>query len=266
MRDASLLRLTAAHAGNGNQAGYAWRVRVGQLPRRGVRMSEHTSTRRAFLGAAAAALLAPAASPARSRLTVTALGDSLSDTVFFPHAYPHWLPRFLPGVHVSAMGEAGDWTANVLARCRRAGIVDYMAIDRALGAHPHPVAPGRYCAVLAGANDLIYGHDDARRVIRNLSAIYRYLRLHRSMPFPITILPWAASPFFRARREQVRLEVNDWIRRQPHAIDVERLMGDGRTPPALRRAFDGGDGLHPAGEGPQVLARAVAAAIRAQGG
>jgi lysophospholipase L1-like esterase len=193
---------------------------------------------------------------------VTALGDSLSDTIFFPDAYPHWLPRYLPGARISARGEAGDLTRDVLRRCREDGIVDYLAIDRLLGFKPpRPVPAGRHCAVLAGVNDLC--HDlPPSRIIGNLERIYAYLRHHGSTPSPITILPWAGSAFFRPRRESVRLAVNDWIRRQPEAIDVERLMGDGRTPPALRGAFDGGDGLHPVGEGPKVLARAVASSIR----
>src|SRR5947209_3986814 len=228
-------------------------------------MSEPTLTRRTFLGAGAGAagalLLAPATSPARSRPVVTALGDSLSDTVFFPDAYPHWLPRYLPGAAISARGEGGDRTAEVLARCRRDGIVDYLAIDRLLGLRARPVRVGRYCAVLAGVNDLI---DDvpAGRVVGNLTRIYAYLHRHGSTPFPVTILPWAGAPYFRPRRESVRLAVNDWIRGRPQAIDVERLMGDGGTPPALKRAFDGGDGLHPVGDGPKLLARAVASAIR----
>jgi lysophospholipase L1-like esterase len=115
--------------------------------------------------------------------------------------------------------------------------------------------------VLAGVNDLIADVQPSR-IIGNLSRIYAYLERRRSTPVPITILPWASSLYFRPRREAVRLAVNDWIRRQPHAIDVERLIGDGRTPPALRRTFDGGDGLHPVGEGPKVLARAVASAVQ----
>jgi lysophospholipase L1-like esterase len=230
-------------------------------------MTKPTFTRRRFFGAAGGAaaagalLLAPEAATARRRPAVTALGDSLSDTVFFPDSYPHWLPRYLPGLEISARGEAGDLTGDVLARCRTDGIVDYLAIDRLRGLKPHPVPAGRYCAVLAGVNDLC--HDlPPSHIIGNLSSIYAYLRRHRSTPFAITILPWGGSAFFRPRRESVRLAVNDWIRRQPQAIDVERLMGNGRTPPALRRSFDGGDGLHPVGDGPRVLARAVASAIR----
>jgi hypothetical protein len=56
----------------------------------------------------------------------------------------------------------------------------------------------------------------------------------------------------------VRVTVNHWIRHQPLAIDVEQVMGDGRTPPALKPAFNGGDWIHPTGDGPKVLAKAVA--------
>jgi GDSL-like Lipase/Acylhydrolase family len=224
-------------------------------------MSGPTFTRRMFIGAVGAILAAPEASLARRRLTVTALGDSMSDIVFFPDCYPHWLPRYLPGVKVVALGEGGDRTEEVLARCRPDGIVDYLVIDRLLGLEPHPVQPGQCTAVLVGINDVLHG-DPATRIVANLSRIYGYLHRHGSRPFPITILPWASSPSFRSRGESTRLTVNDWIRRQPYAIDVERLMGNGRTPPALKPEFNGGDGIHPVGEGPKVLARAVAREIR----
>jgi lysophospholipase L1-like esterase len=182
----------------------------------------------------------------------------MSDLVFEPHSYPRWLPRYLPGVRVTALGEGGDTTAMVLGRCRPSGIVDYTAVARALGTRLHPASPGQYCAVLAGVNDLIRLRDGADQMIGNLSRIYSYLSHHHSTPFPITILPYGNAPGFRPERERVRLAVNAWIRAQPLAIDVERLMGDGGKPPALKAGFDGGDGLHPVGHGPQVLAKAVA--------
>jgi lysophospholipase L1-like esterase len=198
----------------------------------------------------------------------------MSDLAFFPQAYPRYLPRYLPGVGVTALGEAGDTTAAVLGRCWPSGIIDYTVIARFLAedlcrherkrpsclrrTHPHAAPPGQYCSVLAGVNDLLFRQDGADQMIGNLSRIYTYLRHHNSTPFPITILPYGHSPGFRPGRESVRLAVNAWIRTQPLAIDVERLMGDGGNPPALKASFDGGDGLHPVGYGPRVLAKAVA--------
>ncbi|HEY6396297.1 MAG TPA: hypothetical protein VIX82_02470, partial [Solirubrobacteraceae bacterium] len=157
----------------------------------------------------------------------------------------------------------GDDTAQVLARCWPSGIVDYVAMARYLGTKLHPTPPGQYCSVLAGVNDLVYRQDDATQIIGNLARIYVYLRRHHSTPFPITILPWAHSRSFRAERERVRIEVNRWIRSQPLAVDVEHIMGDGHTPPGLRSIYDPGDGIHPVGAGPRVLARAVALRMRA---
>lgn len=235
-------------------------------------MDEDRTTRRTFLAAAGAVAVAPlgcASSSGPTRTTaipavsgplksITALGDSLSDTGFFPHSFPRWLPQYFPSVRVTSLGEAGDDTATVLGRCWRAGIVNYLAAIRKLGGKPNPVPPGQYCSVLVGVNDLIYRSDDSAQIVSNLTKIYEYLRRHHSVPFPITILPWGRSPLFRADREGVRLAVNRWIRAQPLAVDVEQLMGDGRKPPALKPAFAGPDGIHPVRHGPQVLARAVA--------
>jgi lysophospholipase L1-like esterase len=215
-------------------------------------------SRRSFLSATLP-FLVPLYGGGPERLrSVSALGDSMSDTVFFPTAYPHWLASYLPGVRVFSQGEGGDTTAAVLRRCRPGGIVDYTALARHLGKTARPAAPGQYCSVLAGANDLIYEDDSARQIIDNLTRVYSYLRHQRSTPFPVTILPWASSPRFRPKREAVRITVNEWIRLQPLAINVEHVMGNGRTPPALKPAFNGDDGLHPVGDGPKFLAKAVA--------
>lgn len=218
------------------------------------------TSRRAFLSAAVPSLVALCGcggSPKRLR-SVSALGDSISDIARFPTAYPHWLAGYLPGVRVFSQGEVGDTTAAVLRRCRPTGIVDYTALVRQLGKTARPVPPGQYCSVLAGVNDLISRDDSARQIIDNLTRIYSYLRHQQSTPFPVTILPWAQSQHFRPEREAVRLTVNQWIRHQPLAIDVERVMGNGRTPPALKPAFNGGDWIHPVGDGPKLLAKAIA--------
>ncbi len=217
-------------------------------------------SRRTFLAATGASLVwLPDFGSASERLrSISALGDSMSDLAFFPAAYPRWLASDFPGVKVAALGEAGDSTAKVLGRCRAAGIVDYTVLSRLFHKPLHPVPPGQYCSVLAGVNDLIFLHNTPEAITGHLSHIYSYLRRHDSIPFPITILPYARAAGFRPDRERVRVAVNRWIRSRPHAIDVERLMGDGGNPPALKRSFDGGDGIHPVGEGPKVLARAVA--------
>jgi lysophospholipase L1-like esterase len=116
--------------------------------------------------------------------------------------------------------------------------------------------------VLAGTNDLTYLENSAHQIIANLHAIHRYLRRRGSTPFPMTIPPWAGSGFFRPEREVVRLAVNRWILTQALALNLEPLLGDGAVPPALKAAYSDGDGIHPSGEGPKVIARALARAMR----
>ncbi|HEY6399311.1 MAG TPA: hypothetical protein VIX82_17845, partial [Solirubrobacteraceae bacterium] len=59
-------------------------------------MTEASTSRRSFLAAAGLFMLAPSGCGGTSaRLkTISALGDSLSDTVFHRNAYPRWLPSY----------------------------------------------------------------------------------------------------------------------------------------------------------------------------
>jgi hypothetical protein len=105
-------------------------------------MATELISRRTFLGAAGTTMLGmatPRIRPAGPR-SVSALGDSMSDLGFFRDAYPRWLPHYLPGASVVALGEGGDSTADVLARCRKSGIVDYPALARRLHKPLRPVA------------------------------------------------------------------------------------------------------------------------------
>ncbi|MEV8021384.1 RICIN domain-containing protein [Streptomyces sp. NPDC086554] len=75
-----------------------------------------------------------------------------------------------------------------------------------------------------------------------------------------TILPYEGAPQHTAYGEQVRQDVNQWIRTSREfddVIDFDKAMQDPRKPLALNPAYDTGDHLHPNDAGYQAMADAV---------
>jgi hypothetical protein len=153
------------------------------------------------------------------------LGDSISDVQYFnDEAYPYWLARYLAPAQVMADGVAGNGVVEILDRCQPDGIRTSWHVHK----------PGSIAFVLAGVNDIMFRHFSPSRITAGLTRIYRYLASHGSTVDPVTILPCAKAP----------------------------TMSDGANPPALRSAFDNGDGVHPWHiVGPQTLALTCALAL-----
>ena len=119
-----------------------------------------------------------------------------------------------------------------------------------------PHAP-TYCLVLGGIND-IQQDSTAAAIEANLSAIYQDCRVAGIVPVPMTITPWAGYVNWTQARENVRLAVNSWIRGLGSPlVDLETVVGDGNTPPALQAQYDSGDHLHPNAAGSQAIAAAI---------
>ena len=75
-----------------------------------------------------------------------------------------------------------------------------------------------------------------------------------------TILPFRGSFYFSDAREQVRLEVNQWIRQSNKfdaVVDFEQAVRDTKDPSSLAEAYDSGDKLHPSDVGYAALANAI---------
>jgi lysophospholipase L1-like esterase len=198
----------------------------------------------ACMSAGALARLASAESTPNLR-KITCLGDSMSDIhTLKDEAYPAWLSRYLAPIPVVSDGVEGNDVNAMLARCRPDGIHTWSRVHK----------PGSVTFVLAGINDIIFGGSSASEIAALLAELYGYLARHGSTVYPITILPWGKSPYFRREREDVRVALNRLILRHPHAVNAELTMGDGAHPPNLRHEFDNGDGLHPGNLiGPQML-------------
>ena len=79
------------------------------------------------------------------------------------------------------------------------------------------------------------------------------------------ILPFAGNAGYDSpARQQVRTEVNAWIR-SPSAFDavlpLDAAVSDGASPPRLLAAYDTGDALHLTPAGYEKLAAAVDLAL-----
>lgn len=138
-------------------------------------------------------------------------------------------------------GVGGNTTSDMLAR---------------LAADVYPWNPNS-CLVLGMINDII-GGATAAAVETNLTSIYAGLVARQITPIPVTMYGWNGQASWTAGRETVRNAVNAWIKMQPYAyVDLEPVMNDGGSPPAIKAAYDSGDHLHPNSTGAQAMAQAV---------
>jgi lysophospholipase L1-like esterase len=121
--------------------------------------------------------------------------------------------------------------------------------------------PGvRWLIVLEGINDL--GTRSA--TARDLIAAYEQLILRAHdrgiRVYGATLMPCEGSPYFNPGLEAARQEVNAWVResgRFDAVIDFDAATRDPRRPSRLSDEVDGGDHLHPGGEGYRIMAAAV---------
>ncbi|GLZ43616.1 hypothetical protein Acsp05_72400 [Actinokineospora sp. NBRC 105648] len=77
-------------------------------------------------------------------------------------------------------------------------------------------------------------------------------------------MPYKGSDYYRPRGEEVRGQVNTWIRTSGEfdgVVDFDRAVADPADPDALPPAYDSGDRLHPNDAGNRAMAEAVDLAL-----
>lgn len=133
-------------------------------------------------------------------------------------------------------------------------------------------AGAKYVVLLVGINDI--GHpgsgsapESEAVTAKDLIAGYRQLiaRAHARgiAMFGATLTPFEGTVFpkyYSAEKEQVRQEVNAWIRSSKEfdaVIDFDRVLRDPAHPARVLPAYDSGDHLHPNDAGMQAMADAV---------
>lgn len=184
--------------------------------------------------------------PADTFLTVVALGDSITNGFGATNAWPTQLDTQLgPRANVVKKGVNGDTLTQVEAR--RAADVN-------------PWTP-TYAILQAGVNDVMADATLATIQTRFTTTVSALAAAGIS-PIVCTLLPWKNYASYTPAREGVRQAVNAWLRSTAwRVVDVEKTMGDGASVPALKAAYDSGDGLHPNDNGTAALAAAVFAQV-----
>lgn len=194
---------------------------------------------------------------------VVCLGDSLTDgnisTVDANMRWPDQLARRLVEAHgpqavgVMNQGIGGNRLLHDLT-----GDSMLRRFDRDVLAQP-----GRtHLVVLAGVNDLRNRRGNADENVKAPQLIFAFSQIAARAKaaglkaIACTLLPYEKETFYELgwtpAREEVRVAVNTWLRKQKDfdaLVDLDKLMRDPAAPSKLLPAYDCGDHLHPSDEG-----------------
>lgn len=201
-----------------------------------------------------------AAGPVRS--AVVAFGDSITDGVSATkdadHRYPDQLAeRLVASRRPLAVLNAGIAGNQVLDDSDCCG-------DSALARFHRDVLdqPGvRSVIVTQALNDI--GFNPEVTGARLIDAHRKLIRAAHDRGIRIiggTVTPMKGSMLDSPRGEQVRGEVNHWIRTSGEydaVVDFDAVLADPTDPAALRAEFDAGDRLHPNDAGLRAMADAI---------
>ena len=194
--------------------------------------------------------------------TVVTLGDSITDgdksTSGTNSRWPDFLARRIlaqPAPHQFGVMNEGISGNRVLAD--GSGVSAQARFDRDVLAQPDV----RTVVVMEGVNDLRW---DFATKPTDLVNAYRQLaaRAHARGVCVVggTITPWEGGSRWSARREAIRVQVNQWIRATSEfdaIVDFDAAIRDPQRPTRMLPAYDSGDHLHPGDAGYQAMAAAV---------
>lgn len=190
---------------------------------------------------------------------ILAVGDSLTDPPLPPDRYQRWTDVLAEQVRrtVANVGIAGN---RVLLAGGYGPTLDVRfapdVLDRA-GAST--------LIVFTGTNDVSAGIS-ATTLIAQLQDVCGQARRAGLYVVLVTLAPASGRP---AAREQVRQEVNQWIRTTKSAdthLDADALLRDPANPLQVLPAYDLGDGLHLSASGHRVIGEAMSATLREKNG
>lgn len=126
--------------------------------------------------------------------------------------------------------------------------------------------------ILHGVNDLIHPMYEpnpwrpitdlptAQELIAGLQFYVDVAHANGIEAYLAPILPFQGWHSYEQRREDIRQEVNRWIREDSNAdgvIDFDKALADDRDPNCLSAPYDSGDHLHPSGNGAQTMAECI---------
>lgn len=204
---------------------------------------------------------------------VVTFGDSITDgTASTPHAYQSWPDQLA----ARAMGDSNNATRLALVNQGISGnqLISDGAGVSALTRFDRDVlsTPGlTHVVVMEGINDIGIGGltfpgatgPSTEKTPAQLIAAYRQMiaRAHASGVKIIgaTLTPFddAGGGYFTPAKDEVRLEVNQWIRNSGEfdaVIDFEAAVRDPQNPRIFNAEYNSGDNLHPGDAGYKAMA------------
>jgi len=132
-----------------------------------------------------------------------------------------------------------------------------------------------YLIVLEGINDIgrlarLQNPEDeitAQQLELGLSQIANAAHQHGIRVIGATLTPYAGAGYFSDKGEQVRKEVNDWIRTSrtfDGVIDFDKITSDPQNPAHFSAQSDSGDHLHPGDDGYKAMGDGIDLKLFAQ--
>jgi lysophospholipase L1-like esterase len=207
--------------------------------------------------------------PSPRRDVVVAFGDSITDGalagVDLDARYPDALAERLNGRRgVLNAGIGGNRVLND-SSCFGERATDRFKAD--VPSQPHL----RTVIILEGINDI--GSSDTAfdcfkpnpqvttaQLIAGHRELIKQARSAGARVVGATLLPYKGADYYTERGEQVRDELNHWIRTSGEydaVVDFDRAMADPNDADALNPAYDSGDKLHPNATGYRAMAAAI---------
>lgn len=206
---------------------------------------------------------------------VLCLGDSITDG---KHSTPNTNSRW-PNILANRLLVSTDHKSLAVLdlgiasnRILENGVLDTAAGQGALARFDRDVvaqAGGRFLIILEGINDIGEGYDPSAPqplppTTGDLIAAYRQMiaraHSHGLSVFGSTIMPYEGALYYSAAGEQIREEVNAWIRGSgafDGVIDFDAITRDKMEPKRLALAIDSGDHLHPNDAGYKLMGDSV---------
>lgn len=117
--------------------------------------------------------------------------------------------------------------------------------------------------MLYGINDIIYMNASSQTVIECYKSLINKAHKKGIKIYGGTILPFGNCGDYSEKRDEVRMSVNNWIRRTSSSdggfdgfIDFDAVMRDDSDISKMKLPCDCGDGLHPSAKGYETMAEA----------
>lgn len=212
---------------------------------------------------AASALPAPSSAPSASavkkqKVTVAAIGDSLTDAKSHGGGYLDYLKKKCPKSRFDNYGKGGQMVNQMRKR---------FAVD-VLGEGVPDKPAYSHVIVFGGVNDLYSDQTAGRtpaKIESDLLRMYKAAKGKNMSVVALTVAPWGGfTKYFNAHRAKTTRELNKWILAQPaaktadHTVDAFALLSCGdpdKLCPKSAPPFK--DGLHFGPVGHEILGKAL---------